>query len=91
LGETPADHHRWCGYYREGIEGTLNWEYDLTEPNQPVILELPPGCPAGLVDAPLMPDAQDIRRQPGASIYLTARSITDVLTFYEANCLPWVG
>jgi hypothetical protein len=77
-------------YFGEGGEGTFTWEYNLTDINQPVTIELPDGCPEGLVDAPLMPTAQDINRQPGVTIYSSAGSLQDGLTFYTEQ-MPALG
>jgi hypothetical protein len=79
-----------AAYFGDGIEGTLTWEYNLTELNQPVLVKLPDGCPGGLVDAPLLPNAQSVRRLPGVTIYSTAGSIKDSLAFYQEK-LPALG
>jgi len=77
-------------YFGEGIDGTLTWEYNLTDINQPVTIEKPVGCSGGLVDAPLMPAARDIRQQPGYTIYSTSGTIQDGLAFYQEQ-LPALG
>lgn len=86
-------------YFGEGIDGTLRREYNLTDINQPVTIDLSRAgigdgapttavCPGGLVDAPLMADAQNIDRQPEMTSYSTAGSIADVLAFYQAQLPP---
>jgi hypothetical protein len=78
-------------YFGDGNEGTLTSEYNLTDVNQPVSIALPASCPDGaLVDAPLMPSAQGVLRFPGVTIYSTAGSIQEVLTFYQEQ-LPSLG
>ena len=77
-------------YFGEGVDGTLTSEYNLTDINQLVLIELPSGCPGGLVEAPLLPDAQSVRRLPGVTIYSTAGSIQDGLAFYLEQ-LPALG
>ena len=77
-------------YFGEGIEGTQTWEYNLTDVNQPVTIDLPAGCPGGLVDAPLMPAAQNVRYLPGVTIYSIAGSIQAVFAFYQEQ-LPVLG
>lgn len=77
-------------YFGQGIEGAQTWEYDLTDVNQPVTIDLPAGCPGGLVDAPLMPSPQNVRPLPGVTIYTTAGSIQDVFAFYQTQ-LPSLG
>ena len=77
-------------YFGEGVDGTLTSEYNLTDINQLVLIELTSGCPGGLVEAPLLPDAQSVRRLPGVTIYSTAGSIQDGLAFYLEQ-LPALG
>lgn len=79
-----------ANYFGEGIEGAQTWEYNLTNINQPVTIDLPAGCPGGLVDAPLMPDAQEVRRLPGVTIYSTASNIQEVQVFYQEQ-MPALG
>jgi hypothetical protein len=77
-------------YFGEGVEGSRTWEYNLTDIDQPVSIELPAGCPGGLVDAPLLPSAQNVDRQPGVTTYLASGSLQDVLAFYQEQ-LPSLG
>jgi len=77
-------------YFGEGIEGAQTWEYNLTDVNLPVTIDLPAGCPGGLVYAPLMPAAQSVRYLPGVTIYSIAGSIQDVFAFYQQQ-LPVLG
>jgi hypothetical protein len=80
-------------YFGEGIDGVLTTEYDLTDVNQPVTIDLPAGCPGGLVEAPLMTIAISINRQPGLTIYSTPGTIPDVFAFYQAqlSVLGWTS
>lgn len=77
-------------YFGKGIEGAQTWEYNLTDINQPVTIDLPVGCPGGLVEAPLMPAAQSIRKLPSVTVYSIAGSIQDVFAFYREQ-LPALG
>ena len=77
-------------YFGKGMEGVQTWEYNLTDINQPVSINLPAGCPEGLVDAPLMPAAQSIRKLPGVTSYSISGSIQDVFAFYHEQ-LPALG
>jgi hypothetical protein len=83
---TKAD----ASYFGEGIEGMLTWEYELTDANQPVSFDLPSDCPAGMVNAPPLPDAVNIVSRPGLLSYDTASSLTEVSTFYQ-NQIPALG
>ena len=74
-------------YFGEGIEGTLTWDYELTDVNQPVTFALPADCPAGMVDAPLLPDASNVLNMPSILAYDTSTSLADIAAFYQ-NELP---
>ena len=70
-------------YFGEGIEGTLTWNYQLSDVNQPLSIELPDDCPPALLNMPLMSDAADVLQLPGFTSYTTPSGIEDVLAFYE--------
>jgi hypothetical protein len=73
--------------FGEGMEGTVTWEYQLTEINQPLELVFPEGC---RVDAPLMADAFDVLNLPGWLGYNTPASIAEAAAFYQEQ-LPGLG
>jgi hypothetical protein len=77
-------------YFGEGGERTLTFAYDVTKAGQPVTIALPRDCPEGLVDAPLMADAQDVQRFPGATLYTTKSTLAQVAAFYQQE-LPKTG
>ena len=77
-------------YFGEGTVGTLTWDYELTGANQPVSIQIPKDCPAGLVDAPLLPDASNLRSMPGMLTYDTSTSLADAAAFY-AKQIPALG
>jgi len=77
-------------YFGEGIEGTLMWDYELTDVNRPVTIELPADCPAGMIDAPLLPDATNVSNVPSMLAYDTASSLSDAAAFYQQQ-LPDLG
>jgi hypothetical protein len=77
-------------YFGENTEGTLTWAYDVTKADQPVTIVLPKDCPTGLVDAPVMEDAQDVQRYPGATLYITNSTAAQVIDFYQ-KALPAIG
>ena len=78
-------------FFGEGIEGTISWDYQLTDTNVPVDIALPEDCPAGIVEAPMLPDAFDVLTAPGFLAYDTASSLAEVMAFYqlEAPALGW--
>ena len=77
-------------YFGEGIEGTLTWDYELTDVSQPVTFALPADCPPGLVDAPLLPDAANVLNMPSMLTYDTASSMKDAAAFYKEQ-IPGLG
>jgi hypothetical protein len=77
-------------YFGEGIEGTLFTAYELTAPNQPVTIELPEDCPPGMVDAPLMPHAEEVLKAPGLLTYATSADLPEAAAFYQER-IPGLG
>ena len=77
-------------YFGEGGDGTLTWTYDVTKASQPAGITLPKDCPSGLIDAPVMQDAQNVEQFPGATFYTTASTVTQVADFYQKH-LPTAG
>jgi hypothetical protein len=77
-------------YFGEGIVGTFTWDYELSEVNQVPTIQLPENCPAGMVDAPMLPDAFNITNMPGLLKYETATSVAEARAFYEHE-LPKLG
>jgi len=77
-------------FFGEGIEGTQTWDYELTGANQPVSIEIPQNCPAGLVDAPLLPDASSVESMPGVLTFDSSTSLADAAAFYVKQ-IPTLG
>ena len=77
-------------YFGEGIDGTVRWDYSL-DPNSTANITAPDDCPAGLIDAPVMGDAQHVQKLPSVTIYETASDAASVLAFYqqELSALGW--
>jgi hypothetical protein len=71
--------------FGDGVEGTITWDYELTGANQPVAINLPEDCPAGLVDAPVLPDASNADNLPGLLTYDTPTPLADVVAFYQTE------
>ena len=70
-------------YFGEGIEGTLTWDYELDDVNQPLTVEVPQDCPPGILDIPVMADATNVVRVPGFTSYSTSSGLEDVVAFYQ--------
>lgn len=77
-------------YFGGGIEGTLAWDYQLTDVNQLLTIELPADCPSGLVNAPLLPGASNVVTLPSLLAYDTGTSVLEARAFYEQE-LPKLG
>ena len=67
----------------EGIQGTQTIDYELTEPNAAAAIQLPEDCPPGMVDAPLLTDAANVKRYPGSLTYTSATSVKEAAAFYQ--------
>ena len=77
-------------YFGDGGDGTLTWAYDLTKADQPADITLPKDCPGGLVDVPVMDDAQNVQRLPGITLFTTHSNVVEVADFYQKQ-LPAAG
>jgi hypothetical protein len=77
-------------FFGEGRQGTTSLDYALTDINQPITVALPADCPAGMVDAPLLPDAVEAVHVPGLISYTTSTSTADAAAFYQEQ-LPTLG
>jgi len=78
-------------YFGPGVAGTLTEDYELTGIGKPVNLQLPDGCPGGVVTLPSLPDAQNVVTNPGSLSYDTATSLADAAAYYQkqATSLGW--
>jgi hypothetical protein len=76
-------------FFGEGVEGTVTWDYTL-DPTAPAAIAPPDDCPPGLLDAPLMDDAERVQRLPGVTMFETPSDAAAVLAFYQAE-LPALG
>jgi hypothetical protein len=79
-----------ANYFGEGIQGTLTWDYELTGANQPVAIQLPVDCPAGMVNTPQLADATNVRNVPGMLTYDTSTKLADAAAFYLKQ-IPGLG
>jgi hypothetical protein len=77
-------------FFGDGLVGTINYDYELTDVNEPVEITLPDDCPLGLVDVPLLPDASNVQNDGGVLAFDTASSIAEVAAFYEQQ-IPALG
>ena len=77
-------------YFGEGIEGTLTLDYQVSDVNVPITFDLLADCPAGRVDAPLLPDASNILNVAGVLSYDTSTNLTEAVAFYQEQ-IPSLG
>ena len=77
-------------YLGEGTSGTRTVDYDLTDPNGSVAIELPEDCPAQS-DVPVPPDATDVVRLPGIVSFQSTMSLKQAAKFYttQLRSLGW--
>jgi hypothetical protein len=78
-------------YFGTMTQGTMTWEYELSEVNRPMKIEWPKSCPPALVDAPMLPDRASVESHPGVLRYETPVSVADAVAFYkkELGTLGW--
>ena len=64
-------------------DGTIKWDYEVTDINQPINIQPPADCGGAAEDIPMMADAQDQAAMGGMSTYSTPSAFEDVVAFYE--------
>jgi hypothetical protein len=64
-------------------EGTIKWDYEVSDVNQPIVIQAPENCGGAAEDIPMMSDAQDRAAFGGMSTYSTPSKFADVSAFYE--------
>lgn len=77
-------------YFGADTAGTLAWDYELTDLNKPVTIQLPADCPPGMVTAPQLPDATNVVSVPGSLTFNTSMGPADAAAFYQEQ-LPTLG
>ena len=64
-------------------EGTLHWDYEVKNINQPVDIQAPENCGGAPADIPMMPDAKDASSFGEMTTYSSPSSFEDVVNFYK--------
>jgi hypothetical protein len=77
-------------YFGSGQVGTLTWDYELTDVGKPVKVSIPADCPAGMVNAPLLPNPSNEVNTPGLLSYQTSTGVSDAAAFYQKQ-IPTLG
>jgi hypothetical protein len=70
--------------FGEGVSGTMTWDYNLTDVNQPAAIGVPSGCPLGQLEVSAMPGAQNVVKTVGQLAFdLPSATIDAVLAYYK--------
>ena len=79
--------------FGDGVEGTMSWEYALSDVNASVTVDIPPECGAALLNAPLLADATNVVRFDTGIRFDTSSSPADVVAFYQqqSTAVGWVA
>jgi hypothetical protein len=64
-------------------EGTIKWDYEVSDVNQPIDIQPPADCGGAAEDIPMMADAEDQAAFGDMSTYSTPSKFADVMAFYE--------
>ncbi len=64
-------------------EGTIKWDYEVSDVNQPIVIQPPENCGGTAEDIPLMSDAQEQASMGGMSTYSTPSAFKDAVAFYN--------
>jgi len=64
-------------------EGTLHWDYEVKNVNQPVDIQAPEDCGGAPADIPTMPDAKDTSSFGEMTTYSSPSPFEDVVNFYK--------
>jgi hypothetical protein len=76
-------------YFGDGITGTLTGRYEIADVGGPVAIDLPAGCPAGLIEGPQPGDATDVVAVPGRTQLTTGLSITKTTALYHDTSIAF--
>lgn len=78
-------------YFGPAGQGTLTYDYQLSDVNLPLDIGLPAECPAGLIDAPVPAAATNVLTVPGFLQYDSTASMGEALAYYQdqAEALGW--
>ncbi len=77
-------------YFGSGMEGTLTWDYELTDIGKPVKIQLPADCPGGMVNVPQLSGASNVVNIPGTLTYKTSTGLSEAAAYYQKQ-IPTMG
>lgn len=76
------------GFFGQDLQGTMKWNYQLSDINATPEFSLPDDCPPALMDAPSIDGAQVLTDHPGLLEFTTGDSVKTVTSFYESKLPP---
>jgi hypothetical protein len=65
--------------------GTVRWDYEVKNANQPITVAPPEGCGKSAADIPMLPDAKNNSAFGDITTYTSATSFDDAVNFYKAQ------
>jgi hypothetical protein len=66
-------------------QGTIRWDYEVKNINQPINIAPPADCGQTAADIPILPDATNNSAFGDMTTYSTATAFNDVVTFYKTQ------
>ena len=76
--------------FGQDMTGAMTWEYQLSDINSSVQVDLPENCPPGLIDAPLIAGAEVLADEPGYLEFTVPTDFKSIAAFYR-NKLASLG
>ncbi len=70
--------------------GAGQWDWELSDANQPITITAPDNCQGAAGDIPMMPDAKEKSSLGDTIIYKSASKVADVVAFYK-KAMPAAG
>ena len=74
--------------FGQEMQGALTWDYQLSNVNETIHVDLPENCPPGLIDAPVMDDAEVLAEQPALQEYNVNSDVKGVISFFQEKLPP---
>jgi hypothetical protein len=68
-------------------QGVGQWDWELSDANQPITIKAPDNCQGAAGDLPMMPDAKEKSTFGDTITYKSASKVADVVAFYKKAML----
>lgn len=69
----------------QGFRGSRSWQYELSQINEDIPVNLPPGCPPVPADLPTLPEAENMELMPGFARYNAPGDRLTAVEFYNSE------